>query len=139
MDENDRRRRLRPGDLPGDPYFERAASMDRFEQICWLWAKTDRAIHDALERHPRTLRVKYEDIFKPERKHCGFAEIIDFLDLRSRIEIPFDEITQRMAVRRNETSRHELAAWDDWSDEQRASFIHIAGEHMKRCGYELDR
>jgi len=137
LSEQDHRRRLQAIDLQDDPYRDRWAAMTRFERLCWLWAKKDSIIQDAIAGDERAMSIHFEDIFDSTRGYPGLWKIIDFLGLRARMRVSRDELAERMTMRMNRTGHHRLPHWREWSPEQMRQFVAIAGDHMVRCGYAL--
>ena len=87
LSEKDPRRRLRALDFPSDPCFDQWNEMTRFERICWYWQKKDGMSWDALDGDQRALRIKFEDIFSPEKGWATLNQIVNFLDLKERMSL----------------------------------------------------
>ncbi len=135
MTRQDVRRRLQASDLPDNPYHGKWSRMSRFEKICWYWAYKDSIAYSELSEDPRSVMVRFEDLFDQESGFPGLWKIIDFLDLRSGMVVSEDALAKKMKSKQNSTEKYILPKWQDWTDEQIAQFTEIAGEHMIRLGY----
>ncbi len=137
MTEKDPRRRLQASDLADDPWSGRWATMNRFERLCWYWAKKDGMISDAVAGDDRAMTVKFEEIFNADAGYPGFWRIVDFLNIRDRLMLNDKQLRERISRKENRTQRYLLGHWSEWSPEQMARFRTIAGPHMSRWGYNL--
>jgi len=137
LSDEDPRRRLQAPDFADDPYRSRWPRMSRFERLCWLWVKLDGMIYRAIADDPRAVTVKFEDIFDEGSGYKGLWDIFEFLGLRSRMTVAPDRVHELMSVKENQTQRHLIPRWPEWTAEQTEQFKRIAGEHMDTHGYEI--
>ncbi len=137
MTDDDKRRRLQACDLPGDPYCDRWVEMSRFERLSWYWMTKDRLICDVLEGHPAAMRIRFEDLFNPEKGVDCVMQMLAHLELMDALDVEQSEIAGLMGKRVNESSSYLLPRPSGWSPEQQQQFNDIAGSHMRRLGYDI--
>ncbi len=137
MTDDDKRRRLQAGDLPGDPYCDRWAEISRFEKLAWYWMTKDRLICDALEGHPAAIRIRFEDLFDSAKGVDCLLQMLAHLELTDALKVEQGEIARLMGKRVNESSSYLLPGPSEWSAEQQQQFNDIAGPHMRRLEYDV--
>jgi hypothetical protein len=137
MGEGDFRERIVPEDFPGDAYSGKTASMNRFEKVCWYWAKYNSVAADYCEKHPEnSIRVKYEDIFLGQNKNGEISKLIRFIGLEDRMKFSPDEVFKSLDNRSNASRHGELIGdYDTWTTEMKASFHAMLDAPMARFGY----
>jgi hypothetical protein len=113
----------KPRPLPGDPHHPAWGSYSRLQKLAWFWSWVNESIERRLESVPegQRLTLRIEDL------DTAFAgRLADFCGLRG------GKFESRRVVRGR--SREYAVEWDDGS---RRQFNEIAGEGMKKYGYDL--
>ena len=113
--------------LPNDPYLAKWPQMSRFEKICWSWNDTHeflmRLIPDNNRLQLEHLTSDYDYFTKRFSKYIG-------------IEISYDGWLGIVSKKsRNATKEYAFPKWEDWSEEQKKSFIRICSQTMSKLGY----
>jgi len=136
MGSNDPRKRLEPKDLSDEQYCDRWDSMSRFERICWHWVTLDSLILQSIEGYAHAMSLKYEELFNPDNGFSILNQLLDFINMKNRIHLSDEELRCLLTRKKDSTTEYILPHWRDWPDELTRQFDGIAGNYMKRCGYE---
>ncbi|HLG03166.1 MAG TPA: sulfotransferase domain-containing protein [Bacteroidia bacterium] len=137
MGDGDYRVRISPDDFPGDPWYGKTKSMDRFQKICWYWAKYNMLVREYCTRTKNeTMFIRYEDLFTGPDKHRKLDELMRFIGLDSRLNLSSGELENALNARSN-TSRHGelIGDYETWPDEIKVKFHEMLDEPMKLFGY----
>ncbi|MFW5808332.1 MAG: sulfotransferase [Spirochaetota bacterium] len=124
--------RLSAVSFPDDPCHDTWDSMSRFQKICWRWQKKDGFIHDALRDDPKSITVKFEDIFN-SIGNSGLYRIIDFIGLTREEAEPI--IKRQIETRINSNKTESFPRWSEWDAHTMARFDDVCGRHMRLYGY----
>ena len=131
----DRRRRLTPSDVVGDPYQEHWETMDQFERLCWMWCRYNDLIERLTLAYPYVKHVRYEDIFDAQSDFAGLRQSLDFLGLADRLRLTSEEVSAVMGNPKNQSHGYLLETADDWTPQQKQSFRRIIADQGDRYGY----
>ena len=115
--------------LPGDPFYHRWTHMSRFEKVYWSWRESNEFV---MAHVPPEQWLRIEDIVRDYdyfRQRC-----LDILGLY----IP-ENVWRKVVSRKspNSSKKYEFPSWEDWTIDQKKSFIKICGETMQKLGYEI--
>ena len=112
--------------MESDPWRERWSKMDRFARICWFWQEENARLRKAI------------------RNTVQFEKLLSSFDYFHDCVLQPCHITMQKAVWEesirnplNVTAKHQMPKWQDWSPEQKKTFLDICGEEMAACGYSI--
>ena len=113
--------------LSGDPFFEEWSRMSRFEKVCWSWRDTNEFLMD---------HIPASHWLQLERITSDFDYFTKQFANGVGIEISYEVWRARVMRRsRNASSSYGFPAWEDWTREQKDSFVRICGDTMAKLGY----
>ncbi len=138
MSDNDPRRRISAIDFKDDPYSRVWQSFNRFERLCWYWAKINDIISVNLADYKNHLTVKYESLFDGERRINTILKMICFMGLENDMIVSQDRLSKLLAVKADPTRKYLLPQWQEWTKAQKTAFTKLAGASFKRYGYEIE-
>lgn len=100
------------------------SAMDRFEQICWLWANENMFMRENVEYSAR-----FEDIMSSFS--CFESQILKPLELSVGESIWMESVERPL----NATASKKHGGYSTWSEAQKETFWRICGNEMKVHGY----
>ncbi len=125
------RTRLRPG--RDDRHYAAWDGWGPFEKTCWYWDAVNRYMLDCAERlgADRVVGLKFEDFIRQE---TGVYRIP--FDLLQAPLPSAHAVSEVLGRKENAQVDGGFPRFRDWSEEQRARLYDIAGDTMRRLGYE---
>lgn len=119
----------------GDMYSHQWKDMDRFEKLCWAWARLNTYALETLSSNPEARVFVFEDIFYSQHKYAYLRELINFLlDFRESPPVELNSIMGALEEKVHASSG-TFSNWENWGDERIQSFNKICGELMERLDY----
>ncbi len=104
----------------------------RLEKIAWLWVEINKNILEKLERLPEENRFSFSlECLNKDR----IEELLDFIGVEKERGLIDDMLSVAMS-RPNRTKTIKIPEEDVWTEENIKRFYSIAGDMMKRLGYE---
>lgn len=116
-----------PYDIPGNEAQAYWKEWNPLQKISWCW----KTVNQHLLKTPADMAVRFEDLFKGKKQAC-----FDILDNFDNIEFDPKKVKKLLSQKVNPTRNDffpEYAEWPEWWKKQ---FWEIAGDTMKRFGYE---
>ena len=107
-----------------------------FEKNVWLWAETNSLILDALPQieEDHWLLVRFENfVSDPLREYTRIRNFLGFDG-----ELPDETRGVLLSPTVNASRTYSIAAYDDWSAEQKAHFARYAGPVMEQLDYSYE-
>jgi len=121
--------------LRTDPARNCWANWGAFEKNCWHWKALNEfflKFQDSIDKH-RTLSISFEQLICPNTRI--YEDIFRFLG----IEYPAHNVIRRiLSVKHNEQKSGSFPRFEDWNEHQRALLQEIAGDVIKKLGYNQD-
>lgn len=115
--------------LPGDPYLAEWHSMSRFEKMCWSWRDTNeflmRWIPESHWLRLEWITSDFDYLTKHFSRNVGVETSIE----------KWQSIVSRKS--HNASREYGFPAWEEWTTEQKESFVRICGGTMRRLGYQI--
>lgn len=110
----------------GNVWKTRWREMDRFSRICWLWQEENVRLRKSVWRLAQFEKIisNYDYFYEEVLAPCNLSMSRKIWE--AAVKSP-----------RNVTNKFEMPKWDDWSPEQKKTFLDICGEEMSMCGYNL--
>ena len=122
--EDQNTKNIRPTE--GNPWYDKWASMNRFEKLCWYWDIENRYLHENIDNIIQFKKlISNYDYFN--------EKLLEPLNLEISKEIWEKEVK----TPKNVTQKYTIPHWNDWNAEKLESFNKICGETMKNLGYEI--
>jgi len=118
--------------LPGSKIYDSWRSLNSFQKNCWLWAETNRWIHEfgLSLLSDNFCMVKSEDIFNAKEK--VIKKLFNFINLPAP---PQEKIKRVLKRSLNAQKTGEFPEYDAWSNEMKAQLINISGNVATMMGY----
>jgi hypothetical protein len=104
----------------------------RLEKIAWLWMEVNKNILDKLKRLPgeNKFSLSLESLNRDR-----IEELLDFIGVEKERELIDDMLSVAMS-RPNRMKIMKISEQDIWTEENLKRFYSIAGDMLKRLGYE---
>lgn len=109
-----------------DPWRASWPEMDRFARLCWYWREENRRLRVNIGKTVQFEKIlsSYEYFQDQVLEPCGLH--LDKKVWEMAINIP-----------RNTTNKFSMPKWDQWTPEQKKTFMEICGEEMTQNGYQI--
>lgn len=137
MGANDHRDRLTAKDIPEDSFKDEWDAFDRMEKVAWHWRYYNEAAYHAGREDPNYRILHFEELFHPERGvevfedalfYCGWSKLLDD-GIRERLKEAWKQP-------KNKNPEKRFPSFEEWSEEDKASFYRVIGDSLERFGYE---
>lgn len=126
-------RRLEPCDKVGGEMRGEWPTLSRTAKLAWLWRHQNEIIRKALAGRERSMTVRFEALFTPDPPSAEFDQLTRFVGAELHANVSQIAATLRRPVN---VRRRQVPSWNEWPAREREDFVRIAGEEMRRYGYD---
>ncbi|MBD3167569.1 hypothetical protein GF324_13295 [bacterium] len=117
---------IRPEHVPGDPAVDHWGDWNPLQKLAWYWVTVNRRV----EQTKPDLTVKFEDIFKGERK--GVYRVLELLPCS---QYDTEDVEKYLNRKVNRNPMEFFPPYAEWPERWKKQFWEIAGEEMRKWGY----
>ena len=116
---------------------DRGKALSNIEKKAWFWVSVNREIASYETFSAKYLRLKFEDLFSPERdlRDTTLRKLFAFMALLP----PGDWNSSELASKKNERRENFVPDWGQWDEQTRASVLEICRPLMEEFGYAAER
>lgn len=124
-------------DIDDDPYASKWPVMSRFEKLCWAWNHLNSYALKTVEKNPDALLLRFEDLFKAEKRYVTLQEMVAFALHFPEGETAATRNLDGLLEKQVNMSEGALGRWDDWTSKEKDTFASLCGPLMARMDYRL--
>jgi hypothetical protein len=111
--------------------------MSWFEKLCWAWDRLNRYALRSVRSSPNARAFRFEDLFETRDRYEHLAELVSFVSDMTGVAPVEPQALEGCLDRKIHKSSGEFPAWDQWTNEQRETFVSTCGLLMDQLGYTI--
>jgi hypothetical protein len=124
-------------EIKNDPYSDKWSKMNTFEKLWWAWSKFNQYALDTVKMNPNARVFRFEDIFESENRNQTLEDFVQFATSFDHIDPPSIESLNGWLNKKIHKSEGQSPDWDNWSLEDKQTFVEICGPLMEKLNYQF--